>query len=208
MAVSRIALLLSASLCVATSTLLAPNAAFAQGMQGEAMPRGMGMDDRGQGKMSGHDFDRAHDYDHGYNDSACGMGMMSMMGGGGMMGDHSMNMRMGMERGPMAMVHGLDLTDEQKKQVRQITRDLRNKHWDMMKQRMELADQLEEAYSAGDKPDPAKIGELYGKTFDIRRQMIQQSIETKNKIYDLLTAEQREQLKAKDTMPRHPPMPR
>lgn len=104
--------------------------------------------------------------------------------------------------GPMTMVRGLDLTEEQQKQVKQITRDLRKKHWAMMEQRMTLAEQLDDAYSASEKPDPAKISELYGKYFEIRKQMIQDSLEARNKIYDLLTAEQREQLKSQKTLRR------
>lgn len=205
MAGNRIALLLSASLCLATGAFLGADASFAQGMPGEAMPRGMDMDQNGPGKMAGHGRNRSHGYD--YDESPCDMGTMNMMGAG-MMGGHGMDMKMGMEMGPMAMVHGLELTDEQKKQLRQITRELRTKHWDLMEQRMDLADQLEDAYSASEKPDPAKIGELYGKTFEVRRQMIQQSLEGRNKIYDLLTVEQREQVKSKGVMSRQHHMSR
>lgn len=200
MGVSRIALLLSASLCVATGALLAPQISLAQGMPPGAMRQGMDMDD----DMPPHGYGRQY-YDYGYEDMPYGMmgpGMgMGMGPGGAGMGMEGMGPG-GAGMGMMAMLRGLDLTDEQRKQIRQITRDLRSKHWAMMEQRMTLMDQLDDAYSASDKPDPAKIADLYGKSFELRKQMIQDSIEVRNKIYDLLTAEQREQLKSQQNLRR------
>ncbi len=110
--------------------------------------------------------------------------MMGMMGPMGLMGF-----------GPhmMGSLWGLDLSKEQRDKIRQIMREQRSKHFDMAEQRMAIWDELEEAHDQ-DKPDPKKTAAIYGKLFALKQQMIEQSIETQNKIRDLLTEEQREKL--------------
>ena len=46
-----------------------------------------------------------------------------------------------------------------------------------------------------DNPNSKKIGCIYKKIFDIKRQKIELGITTKNKAYDVLTKEQKEKLK-------------
>ena len=119
--------------------------------------------------------------------------MMGPMGGmmgpmGGMMGP------MGYMMGNLA---GLDLTDKQRDQVRDIHRSMRKKHFGLMEKMMDASDQLYKLYDV-DKPDAEKIGKVYDEIYKIKRQMIQEHIEIKNKIYDLLTKEQREKFKDND----------
>ena len=117
-------------------------------------------------------------------------GMMGPMGG--MMGP------MGGMMGPMiGNLAGLDLTDKQQDQIRDIHRNMRKQHWDLMEKMMETSDQLYKLYDA-DKPDPEKIGKVYDDIYKIKRQMIQEHIVIRNKVYDLLTKEQREKFKAND----------
>lgn len=138
-----------------------------------------------------------------HDDDMSGMGMM--MGGHGMGGhgggsqDHAgMGMGMGSMGGNygmseiMPMLHGMDLTADQQTKLRAIMKDLRNKHMTLSMKRFDIVDDLEAAYGSSDQPDPVKIGELYGKIFEVRKDMIQSALEAKNKVADILTPEQRE----------------
>jgi len=129
-----------------------------------------------------------------------GHGMGSMMEGGdmgGMMGGHGMDSMMdgGAMGGMMSLLHGLDLTEEQHGKVRAIMRELRNKNILLTAKRMDIADDLTDAYAGADKLDTVKIVDLYGKIFDVRKQIIQNELETKNKIADVLTPEQKTKFK-------------
>ncbi len=125
-----------------------------------------------------------------------GMGMMGpgMMGpgtmmGGGMMGPGMMPGGMGMQA-----MHGLDLDQEQVQKMTQIHRELATKHAgmiaDMQQQHWQLRQEL-----AKDRPDPETVGKLYGRMFEMRRQMIQDRVKAMNRLRDTLTEEQREQFR-------------
>ncbi|NIO40423.1 MAG: periplasmic heavy metal sensor [Burkholderiales bacterium] len=116
-----------------------------------------------------------------------GMGHMGMMGGPGMMG-----MGPGM-MGGMGPLHMLDLSEEQWAKVRSIQDNVRKQHWQIMGKIMDESSMLQELFAV-DKPDPKKIGSVYGKIFDLRRQMIESGIEAHNQIEAVLTKEQHEQL--------------
>jgi len=117
-------------------------------------------------------------------------GMMGPMGG--MMGP------MGGMMGPMMHnLAGLGLSDKQQDQVREIHRSMRKQHWDLMEKMMDTSDKLYKLYDV-DKPDAEAIGKVYDEIYKIKRQMIQEHIVIRNKIYDLLTKEQREKFKAND----------
>ena len=116
------------------------------------------------------------------------MGMMgNMMGGGGHMG------MMGM-MGMMDKYKGLDLSDEQKQQMSDIKYKLRKEHWAIMGQMIDQHAALQKAY-AGEPPDPAAVGAVYGKIFDLKRQMIEARLKSKNSAKDVLTEEQRAKMK-------------
>lgn len=155
-----------------------------------------------------------------YADRGHGMGMMSddsydymmmrnrmgMMGpGGGMMGYGMGMMRpgmgmmgygMGMHAGhEMMAILSLNLDDKQRSKVRQLQRELHKQHRDLMDKMMDDREKLEDLYDA-DKRDAKAIGKAYEKIFDLQRQMIEQSIETSNKALEVLTDEQRKQVKS------------
>jgi len=134
---------------------------------------------------------------YGYGGGRGYMGMMGPMGGmmgpmGGMMGP------MG-PMGPMMMgnLAGLDLTDKQREQIWEIQSKMRTQHFDLMEKMMNTSDQLYKLYDT-EKPDAVKIGKVYDEIFKIKREMIQEHIEIRNKIYDLLTKEQREKFRSND----------
>jgi Spy/CpxP family protein refolding chaperone len=109
---------------------------------------------------------------------------------------------MGYGMGPMGMGHMgmgymgmLDLSNKQRKAMREINRNNRAKRWALRDQMADYSDQLYALYDQ-DKPDPGKIGAVYKKIFDIRRQLIEERIRQRNQQYDVLTKEQREQMKS------------
>lgn len=175
-------------------TVLGGALALSGGAFAEDMPKGKSCDksESMHGMMSGGDQD----------DDMAGMGMM--MGGHGMSGHGSGGMRdySGMGMGSMGdsygmgeimpMLRGMDLTADQQTKLRAIMKELRNKHMTLSMKRFDIVDDLEAAYGSSDQPDPAKIGELYGKIFEVRKDMIQSALEAKNKVADILTPEQRE----------------
>lgn len=116
-----------------------------------------------------------------------GRGMMGMGGAGTMGGHHEMLMG----RGPIAM---LDLTDEQSDKIDKIEDGLRRKNWDLMGKSMDEAAKLRDLYSAP-KRDPKAIGAVYGSLFNLKRQMIENTIEARNSMEVELTDKQREELR-------------
>ena len=132
----------------------------------------------------------------GMMDMMGGKGMMEMMGGNGMMGmmgGKGMMDGSGM-MGMMGGLRALDLSEEQRRDVNAEHDRLRKKHWETMGQIMDQQSKLRDALSA-DRPDPTTVGQVYGKIFDLRRQMIETGIESRNTVQDLLSEEQVTQLK-------------
>lgn len=125
-----------------------------------------------------------------------GMGMMNMMGGGmggfgpgaGMMMGSGM---MGGGMGPMAM---LDLSDAQTAQLKKIQTESKQKQRTLMRQMWEEQDKLSDLYDA-EKRDPAAIGKAYGKLADLQRQALEARIEMENKMAEVLTKEQKAQMR-------------
>ena len=127
-------------------------------------------------------------YGYGYGGRGNYMGHMGPMMGPMMMGP----------MGPMmGNLVGLDLTDKQREQIRDIQRNMRKQHFELMDKMMDTSDKLYKLYDV-DKPDPEKIGKVYDEIYKIKRQMIQEHIEIRNRVYDLLTKEQREKFRAND----------
>jgi Spy/CpxP family protein refolding chaperone len=87
----------------------------------------------------------------------------------------------------------LDLSDSQKKKVREIHRQHRRENWNRMGEIMEHQDKLTELYDA-DTPDAKAIGEVYAAIFDIKRKKIESSIQTQSKARAILTKEQQKAL--------------
>ncbi|MFQ6021968.1 MAG: Spy/CpxP family protein refolding chaperone [Acidiferrobacterales bacterium] len=144
-------------------------------MRGSGFGMGSGMGSMGMGGPGMMGFGHRHHQHH-----------MPMMGGIGMMGMGPGMMGMG----PLWM---LDLSDDQRTKLHKIQDELRKTHWNTMGKIMDESSKLSELFAA-DKPDAKKIGAVYGNIFDLRRQMIEVSIDVHNRMDAVLTKEQREQL--------------
>jgi Spy/CpxP family protein refolding chaperone len=108
---------------------------------------------------------------------------------------HEMMGGMGMMESPRAgMVRALSLSDEQRAKINKLSDKLQHDNWAAMGAIMDESAKLRDLYEA-DRRDPAAIGKEYQKIFDMKRQMIEAMITTQNQIEDLLTDEQRAQLK-------------
>jgi Spy/CpxP family protein refolding chaperone len=143
-------------------------------MAGGGMMGGMGMGGMGMGGM--------------------GMGGMGMGGMGGGMGAG-----MGQMDGMGRIMSLPGLTDQQRSQIQKIQDELVKKHLATRSKIVEEQFRLRDL-SAADKPDAAAIGAAYKNIFDLQRQMIEATIDSRNRMYELLTPEQREALKLRQRM--------
>jgi Spy/CpxP family protein refolding chaperone len=142
--------------------------------------------------------------------SGMGPGMMGGMGGVGMMDDQGMPMMdngmgygmgqdyYGMRGGGWGMMGAgafgaLDLTAEQRAKINKIQDELRKQHWALMGKMMDEQAKLRDLYYE-DTPDAKKIGAVSDSIFALRRQMIESRVDAFNRIREVLTKDQREQL--------------
>lgn len=128
-----------------------------------------------------------------------GPGMMGGMGPGpgmgpGMMGGYHQGYGMGSGMMGLGAFRGLNLTDDQKAKITKIQKATRTKHWALMDQMMDANDKLQELYDA-EKQDAAAINKQHKVAEDLRRQMVDNSVEAHNQINAILTKEQREKLR-------------
>lgn len=126
-----------------------------------------------------------------------GPGMMGGYGmGPGMMGGHGMGPGMMGGHGMMGggLMYGLELDSGQRKEILRIRSELRKQNWALQGEILDEQEKLFELY-ADETPDAKKIGSVYGKIFDLRRQMIEAVIEARNRQRAILTDEQRQQLR-------------
>ncbi|HSD96625.1 MAG TPA: Spy/CpxP family protein refolding chaperone [Sulfuricaulis sp.] len=125
-----------------------------------------------------------------------GMGMMGGMSPGMMGGGYGGMGMMGMGPGMMGMdpLGMLDLSDEQRTKINKLFDDERKKHWGIMGKMMEEQNKMRDLYAA-DKPDPKKVGAVYGEIAKLQQQMIETHIQATNQMQDVLTKEQREQFR-------------
>ncbi len=194
-------LLLAALFC-----FLAVNAGMAEAQRGQYH--------RGQ-QMMGQRYDQVPDngsgyygpnmMDQGYTqapDSGSGYYGPGMMGRQGMMGPGMMGP--GMTGPGLGMMPGMTvtdflnlpgLTDKQREDIRTVEREARREHREALLDMMDARDDFADALAA-DRPDPERIAQLHEAMSQKQREMIKLSIETRNRIYDLLTEEQREQLQS------------
>lgn len=131
------------------------------------------------------------------NPDGMGNGMMGHQHmGPGMIGDYGMGPGMMGGYGMMGPgpVSGLELSSEQQKQITRINTELRKHNWALQGEIIDAQGKLFELY-ADENPDAKKIGAVYGKIFDLRRQMIEATIDAQNRQRAILTNEQREQLR-------------
>jgi Spy/CpxP family protein refolding chaperone len=130
-----------------------------------------------------------------------GTGPRSMWGGGddGYMGRGMMGQGMMYGQGPGMMNgngpgSGLNLDESQQKKMTQIQDELRKKHWELMGKMNDENARLRDLYQA-DKRDPDAIGKQLQRIFDLRRQMMVDSVEAQNRMEEMLTDEQKKQMR-------------
>ncbi|MEX2162989.1 MAG: Spy/CpxP family protein refolding chaperone [Sulfuricaulis sp.] len=132
----------------------------------------------------------------GHGGMGPGMGMMGgMMGmGQGMMGGHGGMGMMGPGMMGLGPLGSLDLSDEQRTKINKISDTQQQQHWAIMGKMMEGQNKLRDLYAA-DKPDPKKVGAVYGEIGKLQQQMIESHVQATNQMQDILTKEQRDQLR-------------
>lgn len=147
---------------------------------------------RGQGMMG-----RQQPGDYGERGMDYGPGMMGGPGMGMMyghgMGGPGMGM-MGSGMGTMGCLILPDLSEEQREQLRSIQRDTRRNHMEAMLEMMEIRDDMM-LEMAAERPDAAKVRELQEAMSSKHADMIESGIESRNRMNDLFTDEQREQMR-------------
>lgn len=126
----------------------------------------------------------------------------AMMGpGGGNMGQRMPRQGTGpgMGMGPaMAAPRpfaGVDFSEEQRKQIKDMMAQERKMHQQRVENMQGVQQQLQKLYAA-DKWDSRAITQLYEKMHAEQRKTIGAMAEARNKVYDLMSKEQREQMKA------------
>lgn len=94
----------------------------------------------------------------------------------------------------MGALQRLNLTDEQRGKIEKIQDAEHKKHLDvagkMFDQQTKLRDLTQE-----DKPDPKKVSAAYGEVAKLHQQMLEVHVQAFNQVQDVLTKEQRDQLK-------------
>jgi Spy/CpxP family protein refolding chaperone len=111
--------------------------------------------------------------------------------GQGMMGGNGPGYGMGHGMVGWGNFRGLNLSDDQKSKITPIRKEMRTKQWALMGEMMDAQDRLQELYDA-DKQDSAAINKQYKVIEDLRRQMVDNSVDAHNRINSILTKEQRE----------------
>ena len=126
-----------------------------------------------------------------------GPGMMGGYGpsygmGPGMMGGYGPGYGMG--PGMMGNWAGLNLSQSQLEQWDKIHDKLQDKHRKLMSEMWDEQARLAKLYNA-DKLDSSAIGKSYEKLAKLQREAIEARIEAENKFYELLTKEQKAQVR-------------
>jgi len=132
----------------------------------------------------------------GYGQGMMGQGMMGqgMMGQGmgpGMMGQ---GMGPGMMGGQGGMLAALNLSDAQREKVLAIQEEHRTKNWAAMGEMRAEQYKLRSLYGA-EKLDADKISEQQKKVDELRRQMLKSRVAAHNQVAEVLTPEQRKELR-------------
>lgn len=170
---------LAAGLTLAASAVAAHNPGVGRGGAAGCPGGGMGMMGPGAGMMGG----------MGGGAGMMGPGMGMGMGGGMGMGPGMMGPGMG--AGPFAM---LNLSAEQRTKINAIQDSLRKQQWTLQGKINDEEARLRDLYLV-DQPDPKKVGQTYDAIFDLRRQMIEAQVQAQNQMQNVLTAEQRNQIR-------------
>lgn len=105
--------------------------------------------------------------------------------GGGMMPCPMMGEGMGM----MSM-----LDPDQRSQMRELMQEHRPAQFERKGRLMNLRDDLM-AEMHGERPDPEQVQELHGRMAELHGEMMAEMVRMRNAMHDLMTDEQREQLR-------------
>ena len=168
-------ILTAATLMLGAATLMTPAALAQSAYADDGGPYAYGMMGMGGGGM-------------GMHRGMMGSGMMGM--GGGMMGMGPGEMGM-MGMGPFMM---LDLTGDQQDRINKVHDGLRKQHWEIMGKIMDEQARLRDLYNA-DTLNKKQISDTYGRIFKERQRMIETHVDAVNQINQVLTPEQRAQLR-------------
>jgi Spy/CpxP family protein refolding chaperone len=121
--------------------------------------------------------------------------------GPAMMGQGMPPQGMGQDPGPGMMAPpaprpfaGVQFTEEQRQQIQQMMEQERTEHQQRVEKMQAVQERLQQLYLA-DKWDAAAITKLYEKLQAEQRKTITAMAEARNKVYDLMSKEQREQMK-------------
>jgi len=174
-----IGMILAAGLAVGTATVWAADNDDAQGGYGPYYGMGPGM----MGGYGG--YGMGPGMMGGYGGYGMGPGMMGGYGGGYGMGPGMMGF------GPLG---SLDLNDEQRAKIDKIIETERKQHWSTMGKMLDVQNKLRYLYAA-DEPDPKKVGAVYGELAKLQQQMLETHVRASNQVHQVLTKEQREQLR-------------
>jgi Spy/CpxP family protein refolding chaperone len=186
-------LFFAAALATSAATTWAEDTNHMMGGYGPGYGMGSGMDMMGGGYGMGPGMMGGG---NGYG-MGPGMGMMGGYGGMGMMGMGPGMMGYGMGPGMMGgygAMGMMDLSDEQRSKMNKTMDEERKQHWAIMGKMMEEQNKLRDLYAA-DKPDPKKVGAVYGEIAKLQQQMIETHVQATNQMQDVLTKEQREQFR-------------
>ncbi|MGM0637772.1 MAG: Spy/CpxP family protein refolding chaperone [Pseudomonadota bacterium] len=118
-----------------------------------------------------------------------GPGMMGGMMGGGMMGGMMPCPMMGEGMGMMSM-----LDPDQRSQMREMMQEHRPAQFERKGRLMNLRDDLM-AEMHGERPDPEQVQALHGRMAELHGEMMAEMVRMRNAMHDLLSDEQRQQLR-------------
>ena len=191
---------LLATVLVVSLGLAASGGAAAQGMQQDNQGSGAGM----MGGQGGNMMGGQGGYMMGGQGGMMGQqGMMHGQGQGqgqghGMMGGQGHGMMGGGMMGPgmmgqQGMMSGM-LNEQQQREMREMRQEYRSAHFQRMGEMMNLRDDMMELMQ-GERPDPEEVQALHGEMATLRGEMLADQVRMRNQMQDLLTDEQREQLR-------------
>jgi len=178
------------ALALVASLATASGAALAQGMHQGTQGQGGMMS--GQGGMS------SGIMMHGMGSQGQGSMMNGQggMGSGMMMGGMMNGMGPGMMMGGMGPMSGMaDMLDEQQRSsMREMRQEHRATQLQRMGEMMNMRDDMMELMRA-ERPDPEEVKALHGQMSSLHGEMMADSVRMRNQMQDLLTDEQRAQMR-------------
>ena len=151
------------------------------GMMGPGMygRRGMGQGMYGQGRGMGQGM-----YGQG---RGMGQGMMGGYPGGGYSGGgYGPGYGRGYSGGGLGFGPMYNLSPEKRQKLTDIEADFEKTYWATVGKIQSHYGELQKLYATG-KPDPKAVGDVYGKIFNLRRQIIEARVKAQNEARDVLS---------------------